>query len=151
MKEYYTLFLLLLFVSFCFSQKVEYPEAKDGYKKVELKLPSKIDNKDFKIEIFLVSNMKLDDCENASLNAKLETKFLVPPARYAYYELSNPNIEIITFKNGNCSNKKIDKKVYNYPKIEEYRSVLPYTFYIPKNMDIEYRIWKVEPKYIEVK
>lgn len=144
-------FILLFFTVLCFSQKVEYPDAKEGFKKVELKLAQKSNEKDYKIEIFLVSNMKLDDCENASLNAKLETKFLIPPGRYAYYELSNSNIETMTFKNGNCSNQKIDKKAYNYPKMEEYSSTLPYVFYIPKNMNIEYRIWKAEPKYIEVK
>lgn len=148
MKKYYT-FLLLFFICFCFSQKVEYPEAKEGFKKVELILPPKIDNKDYKIEIFVTFMTKATKCDSPISTVRLEREYLLSGNRYVYYEVKNKNVETVVLMNVDCGSK-VDKKAYNYPLLEEYRSVHPYIFYIPKNMHIEYRIWKVEAKYIDV-
>jgi len=128
---------------------MEYPEAKEGFKKVEFKLPLKDNYKDYKVEIFVVFLTKATKCDNVSSTVKLERGYLLP-GRYVYYELKNSNIETVVMSNGDCG-EKIDIKAYNYPLFEEYRSESPYVFYIPKNMNIEYRIWKVDPKYIIVK
>ncbi|GAA5099750.1 hypothetical protein GCM10023210_37520 [Chryseobacterium ginsengisoli] len=127
---------------------MEYPEAKEGFKKVEFKLPIKDNYKDYKVEIFVTFMTKATKCDAASSTVNLERGYLLP-GRYVYYEVKNKNIETVVMTNSNCG-EKIDKKVYNYPLFEEYRSESPYICYIPKDMKIEYRIWKVEPKYIVV-
>jgi len=148
MKKYCTI-LLLSFAVFCFSQKIEYPEAKDGYKKVELKLLSKIHDKDYKIEIFVTFMSKVAQCMSVTSTVKLEREYLLENNRYVYYEVKNKNVQTLGLTNSDCG-LKINKKIYNNPLLEEYHSTYPYIFYIPKNMEIEYRIWKVEPKYIQV-
>lgn len=149
MKKVYT-FILFFCAILCFSQKVEYPDAKEGFKKVEFKLPLKDNYRDYKVEIFVTFMMKATKCDNPSSTVKLETEYLLSGNRFVYYEVKNENIETLVMTNGNCG-EKINKKVYNYPLFEEYRPEISYVFYIPKDMNIEYRIWKAEPKYIEVK
>ncbi|KFF09580.1 hypothetical protein IX38_03555 [Chryseobacterium luteum] len=149
MKKGYT-FILLFFFILCFSQKPEYPQPKDGYKKVELKLPQKENEKDYKIEIFVTFMMTVTKCDTPSSTVKLEREYLLSGNRYVYYEVKNHNIETVVLISDKCK-EKISKKVYNFPLNEEYESQRPYIFYIPKKMNVEYRIWKAEPKYIEVK
>lgn len=149
MKKVYT-FILFFCAILCFSQKVEYPDAKEGFKKVEFKLPLKDNYRDYKVEIFVTFMMKATKCDKPSSTVKLETGYLLSGNRFVYYEVKNENIETVIMTNGNCG-EKINKKVYNYPLFEEYRPEISYVFYIPKDMNIEYRIWKAEPKYIEVK
>lgn len=143
-------FIFLFLVIFCCSQKVEYPIAKEGYKKIEFKLPKKDNYRDYMVEIFVTFMTKATKCDTPSSTVKLEREYLLSGNRYIYYEVKNKNVETVIMMNGNCG-EKIDKKAYNYPLLEEYRSGIPYVCYIPQDMDIEYRIWKVEPKYIIVK
>lgn len=143
-------FILLFYTILCYSQKVEYPDAKEGFKKVEFKLPKKDNYGDYKVEVFVTFMTKATKCDTTSSSVRLERQYLLSGNRYVYYEVKNQNFETVVMTNGNCG-EKMDKKVYNYPLLEEYRPEIPYVFYIPKKMNIEYRIWKAEPKYIEVK
>lgn len=148
MKTYFTFILIMIF-GLCSAQNPQYPEPKEGFKKIELSLPKKSNEKDYKVEFFVTLVRKVAKCSSPSSTVKLERRYLLPN-RYVYYEVKNQNIQIVTLMNAECGDK-IDKKVYNYPLTEEYQSRSPYIFYIPKDMNIEYRIWKVDTKYIEIK
>ena len=150
MKKLFLLFTVLLFTNI-YSQKVQYPEPKESYKKVVINLPELKNEKDFKVEIFLTQNIKMKNCESGDFNVKLNQKFALPPSRFAYYEADN-SYESLTYKiNDDCKDEKLEKKIYNYPILESYQDRRSFIFYIPKYMNLEYRIWKVEPKFIEVK
>lgn len=150
MKKFYLLFTILL-ISDLYSQKIQYPEPKEGYKKVIINLPELKNEKDYKVEIFLTQKIKLNKCENGNFNVKLNQKFALPPSRFAYYEAENSYESVIFKVNDECVEEKVEKKIYNYPIFENYQERRSFIFYIPQNLDLEYRIWKVEPKYIEVK
>ena len=131
MKKLILLFTVLLFSKF-YSQKVQYPEPKEGYKKVSINLPELKNEKDYKVEIFLTQKMKMKNCEDGNFNLKLNQKYALPPSRFAYYEAEN-SYESIAFKiNDDCREEKIEKKIYNYPILENYQNRRSFIFYIPK-------------------
>ena len=150
MKNLFLLFTVLLFTDI-YSQQVQYPEPKDGYQKVFVNLPELKNEKDYKVEFFLTYKMKMKNCEDGNFNIKLNQKFVIPPSRFGYYETVD-NFESKTYKiSEHCKDEKVEKKIYSYPILENYQDRRSFIFYIPKYMNLEYRIWKVEPKFIEVK
>lgn len=147
------LLIAILFFSNTYSQKVQYPEPKEGYKKIELKLPKLKDEENYKIDVYGSIKSKIKKCEKETLEINFKEDFLVKPRNiYPFYVIEANNFATISQKMDNCEGSEIvEKKTYNRPLSLGYYSGFTRYFYIPKYMNLEYRIWKVEPKFIEVK
>ena len=152
MKNIILAFSILLVSNF-YSQQVQYPEPKEGYKKIELKLPKLKDEENYKIDVYISIKSKLKKCEKETLEIDFKEDFLVKPRNiYPFYKIDSNTFATILQKIENCEgNEIVEKKTYNSTLSLGYYSGITRYFYIPKYMNLEYRIWKVEPKFIEVK
>lgn len=147
-------FVLLVTGIYAFGQEeVTYPEPKEGFKRVDIKLPNIKNEVDYKVEVNFSMMHEMLDCEKGSFTLPdFETRYLKPPHKYPYYVIDENNYEVVVGRSGTCSSKKVQKKIYSSnPIFIEYNSIFTYRYYVPKNINVEYRIWKAEPHFTEVK
>lgn len=114
-----------------------FPKAKEGYKQVYIQLPIAKNENDLKVEFF-VGAEKLLDCNKHFLMGKVNTQD-VQGWGYSYYEVES-NGETGGTLMGCPDQKKTKKFVSLQPEIVRYNSKLPLVFYIPKDMEVRYRI-----------
>ena len=114
-----------------------FPKAKDGYKQVYIQLPVAKNEKDLKVEYF-VGTEKMLDCNNYFLMGSVKSQDLQGWG-YNYYEVESNGETAGTLMG--CMNKKETKKfVYIKPEIVRYNSKLPLVFYVPKDLEVRYRV-----------
>lgn len=150
----YFCFVLFVVGIYAFGQEeVVYPEPKEGFKRVDIKLPAIKNEDDYKVEVNFSMMYEMLDCEKGGFTLPdFETRYLKPPHKYPYYVIDENKYEVAVGRNGTCGSKKVQKKIYSYkPILIEYSSIFTYRYYIPKNINVEYRIWKAEPHFTEVK
>lgn len=114
-----------------------FPKAKEGFKQVYIQLPVAKNEKDLKVEFF-VGVEKMLDCNNHFLMGKLNTLDLQGWG-YNYYEVES-NGETGGTLMACPDQKKTKKFVYLQPEIVRYNSKLPLVFYVPKDLEVRYRI-----------
>ena len=159
MKTIITTLLLLISALQMFAQnKPNYPEAKKGYKRVDLILPKIENSKDFKIEIQFSFDANVIECSNASFyfnpKTNLKEEYGIPNfERFPYYVIENDNVEIMEGRDSNCkSDKKVTRKIFStIDYFIEYQGYYARPFYIPESWSVEYRVWKASDKYITIK
>lgn len=143
-----------LLSSFLFSQNnPTYPEPQENFKRVDFILP-KIDNpEDFKVEITFSMEAEIVECSSASFSFninKIEEGYGIPSSRFPYYIVNAREVEIAQGYNGDCNNSKPKSKlkIYSsYKSMENYHYAFPIPYYIPKNWNLEYRVFKAVDKY----
>lgn len=114
-----------------------FPKAKDGYKQVYIQLPVAKNEQDLKVEYF-VGTEKMLDCNNYSLMGSVKSQDLQGWG-YNYYEVESNGEAAGTLMG--CMNKKATKKfIYIQPEIVRYNSKLPLVFYVPKDLEVRYRV-----------
>lgn len=114
-----------------------FPKAKDGFKQVYIHLPVAKNESDLKVEFF-VGVEKLLDCNNHFLMGKVKTQDLQGWG-YNYYEVESKGETGGTLMA--CPNQNKTKKfVYLQPEIVRYNSKLPLVFYVPKDLEVRYRV-----------
>lgn len=114
-----------------------FPKAKEGYKQVYIQVPTDKNESDLKIEFF-VGIEGMFDCNHQSLAGKIESKNLEGWG-YSYYEVKY-NGGMLTTNKG-CGSQKATKKFVSFqPEIVRYNSKLPLVLYVPKDMEVRYRI-----------
>ncbi|MFZ4929339.1 serine protease inhibitor ecotin [Chryseobacterium sp. Mn2064] len=114
-----------------------FPKAKDGYKQVYIQLPIEKNEKDLKVELF-VGMEKMLDCNNYFLMGDMKTKDLEGWG-YNYYEVDSKGETAGTLMG--CLNQKMTKKFVSLnPEIVRYNSKLPLVFYVPKDIEVRYRV-----------
>ncbi|WP_418124199.1 ecotin family protein [Chryseobacterium sp. PTM-20240506] len=114
-----------------------FPKAKDGYKQVYIQLPVAKNEKDLKVEYF-VGKEKMVDCNNYFMMGSVKSQDLQGWG-YNYYEVESNGETAGTLKG--CLNKKETKKfIYIKPEIVGYNSRLPLVFYVPKDLEVRYRV-----------
>ena len=146
MKPIYSLLLMLVF-SFCFSQENYYPGAKSGMKRVDVDLPKVSKDEKYKVEFFLTLDKEMEDCDVGKMSNKFQKRSY---GSNTYYEASS-SFDIKIYRDEKCGGKKMTKKVYNEPLMEDYKSNKKFVFYLPENMSIEYRLWKGDGDFIKAK
>jgi ecotin len=149
-----TLFLIIGLISFS-QNKPNYPEPKEGFKRVDLLLPKLKNQENMQVEIKFAFEIDMLDCERGSFsiypNLPIE-KFGIGSSRFPYYVLDSDNSEVSVGNNGNCANTKQKKKKYsNQNIIYNYQSSYSVPFYIPKNWNLVYRVWSTTDTYTIVK
>ncbi|GAB0156347.1 serine protease inhibitor ecotin [Chryseobacterium sp. Alg-005] len=153
MVRIFCLVLLALGIYTFGQEEIAYPEPKEGFKRVDIKLPKIKNEDDYKVEINFSMMYEMLDCEKGSFTMPdFETRYLKPPHAYPYYVIDKDIYDVVVRSKGTCGAKKVRKKIYSSkPILIEYSSIFTYRYYVPENMNVEYRIWKAEPNYIEVK
>ncbi|WP_313375170.1 ecotin family protein [Chishuiella sp.] len=130
-----------------------YPLPKENFKRVDFKLP-KIDNpENYKVEITFSMEANVVECSDTDFNFNknnIETGYGVGNSRFPYYIFNVNGVDLFQGYNGDCNKDKpkITKKIYsNYKNIDNYHYAFPIPYYIPKNWNLEYRIFKAEAEY----
>ncbi|WP_336718514.1 ecotin family protein [Chryseobacterium mucoviscidosis] len=114
-----------------------FPKAKEGFKQVYIQLPVAKNENDLKVEFF-VGTEKMLDCNKHFLIGKVNTQDLQGWG-YNYYEVESKGETGGTLMA--CPDQKLTKKfVYLQPETVGYNSKLPLVFYIPKDMEVRYRV-----------
>lgn len=145
MKQLAILFSIITFSVVNAQKKLDtsmYPEAKEGYEKVELILPEKANENDFKVEIKVGKYEIVDGCNHFFVMGDFK-EHDVKGWGYSYFEfISDGNIAGTLM--GCPDNKSIKKFISGQPEIVRYNSRLPIVVYVPKGMSLQYRFWSAE-------
>lgn len=114
-----------------------FPKAKEGFKQVYIQLPVAKNENDLKVEFF-VGAEKMLDCNKYFLMGKVNTQDLQGWG-YSYYEIESSGETGGTLMA--CPDQKKTKKFVSLqPEIVRYNSKLPLVFYVPKDLEVRYRI-----------
>jgi ecotin len=114
-----------------------FPKAKDGYKQVYIQLPVAKNENDLKVEFF-VGSEKMLDCNKHFLMGNVKTQDLQGWG-YNYYEVESNGETGGTLMA--CPDQKLTKKFVSLqPQIVTYNSKLPLVFYVPKDLEVRYRV-----------
>ena len=114
-----------------------FPKAKEGFKQVYIQLPVAKNENDLKVEFF-VGAEKMLDCNKHFLMGKVNTQDLQGWG-YSYYEIEYSGETGGTLMA--CPDQKKTKKFVSLqPEIVRYNSKLPLVFYVPKDLEVRYRI-----------
>ncbi|MCS3531118.1 serine protease inhibitor ecotin [Chryseobacterium sp. JUb7] len=116
-----------------------FPKAKEGYKQVYIQLPIAKNENDLKVEFFVGAEKSLD-CNKHFLMGNIKTQDLQGWG-YNYYDVESKGEVGGTLMA--CPDKKLTKQFVTLkPEIVRYNSKLPLVFYIPKDMEVRYRVWR---------
>lgn len=118
-----------------------FPKAKEGYKQVYIQLPIEMNENDLKVEYFVGAD-RMVDCNQQSIMGSIKKKD-VEGWGYSYFDVDSKG-ESMTTLMGCPDQKKTKKFVTLQPEITRYNSRLPLVFYIPKDLEVRYRILKPE-------
>lgn len=114
-----------------------FPKAKEGFKQVYIQLPKEKNENDLKVEFF-VGTEKMLDCNKHFLMGNVKTQDLEGWG-YNYYEVESNGETGGTLMA--CPDQKMTKKfVTLQPEIVRYNSNLPLVFYVPKDLEVRYRV-----------
>jgi len=114
-----------------------FPKAKEGYKQVFIQLPIAKNENDLKVEFF-VGIEKVLDCNKHFLVGKVTTQDLQGWG-YNYYDAESTGETGGTLMA--CPDQKKTKKFVSLqPEIARYNSKLPLVFYVPKDLEVRYRV-----------
>ncbi|EJL69180.1 serine protease inhibitor ecotin [Chryseobacterium populi] len=120
-----------------------FPKAKEGYKQVYIQLPVAKNENDLKVEFF-VGAEKMLDCNKHFLMGNVKTQDLQGWG-YTYYEVESTGETGGTLMA--CPDQKLTKKfVTLQPEIVRYNSKLPLVFYVPKDLEVRYRVLRPDAK-----
>lgn len=120
-----------------------FPKAKEGYKQVYIQLPVAKNEADLKVEFF-VGAEKMLDCNKYFLMGNVKTQDLQGWG-YNYYEVESNGETGGTLMA--CPDKKLTKKfVTLQPEVVRYNSKLPLVFYVPKDLEVRYRVLRPDTK-----
>lgn len=117
-----------------------YPAAAAGYNRHVIELPAQADETEYKVEI--IAGQTLDvDCNLQRLSGQWQEK-TVEGWGYSYYELSQVGPTRSTLMAcPDSSRKQAFVSVGGEPHLVRYNSKLPLVIYVPKDVEVRYRLW----------
>lgn len=121
-----------------------WPKAELGYKRVVIQLPTLKDEDAYRVELVPQKTMKAD-CNHIMINGKIEIKPLTGWG-YEYYVLSQispPASTRMACFPAVTQSKSIT--IQTDLSFIRYNSKLPIVVYIPKDVQLSYRIWSAAP------
>lgn len=124
-----------------------FPKAKEGYKKVVISLPEiKKEQENYKIEVFIGKVVTTDSCNTYSLIGEL-SEHQVEGWGYSYYNFDSESRILKTLMM--CpDDKKLERFVHNGGSLLQYNSKLPLVFYVADDLEVRYKIWKTDGKWL---
>ena len=146
MKQTMTLFLTLLLVTLLPLNAEPkdnihmFPEAKEGYVRYVVEVPKMENDTDHKVELLMGKKM-LADCNQRSLWGKIE-EVTLKGWGYTYLVVSDIQNGPTTMMQ--CLEPPKEKFLYIRDTLRRYNSRLPLVIYVPKGVEVRYRIWNAE-------
>lgn len=120
-----------------------FPDAKPGYKQVYIKVPTKKNENNLKVEIF-VGKTQMVDCNRHFMGGTIQTVNLEGWG-YDYYVVESEGV-IGSTKMACPDNKMTKEFVHMESKLLRYNSKLPIVIYVPEGLEVNYKIWKAGKK-----
>lgn len=104
----------------------------------------------YKVELYVVKSLEVDNCNKHYLFGDFEVRRL-DGFGFSYF-IFNSNSNIISTKMG-CGDdiKKIRNVASGKTEIVRYISAMPIVVYTPKDMEVKYKLWKVDPKEMDAR
>jgi len=121
-----------------------YPEAEKGFTRQVIHLPAQADESAYKLEILAGKTLQVD-CNRQRLGGSLEERTLEGWG-YSYYRLdkvSGPASTLMACPDG--KNTEAFVPVVGEGFLLRYNSKLPVVVYVPKDVEVRYRIWSASP------
>ncbi len=121
-----------------------YPPAKEGYEQVIIHLPKKKSEDNLKVEITVGKNVEVDKCNSHFLLGSFKDS-TVEGWGYNFFEYNSKG-DVGGTLMGCPDNNKVIKFVTGGSEFIHYNSKLPIVIYIPKGMEVKFRIWTADKK-----
>lgn len=147
MKAFLIFLLVSMTVQTAFSadhkELKAFPEAKAGMERLVIVLPHKERGEEdsFKVELIPGKEMMTDGVNKTRLGISLEPKPLKGWG-YTFYEMKGKPIAMSTLMAPLPGAKKVKKFVKGQGFTIPYNSRLPIVIYLPKGIEMRYRIWQ---------
>lgn len=153
-KSLFTLvfaFLLISTTGMLFAQKnanlakeIEmFPAPKHGFKQVFIKVPSKKNENNYKVEI-LVGKTEMVDCNRHFMGGTIEEKNLDGWGYTYYVAETNGNVGSTMMA---CPDGKLTKQfIHLQSMMVNYNSRLPIVIYVPEGLEVNYKVWSAGKK-----
>lgn len=153
-KSLFTLvfaFLLISTTGMLFAQKnanlakeIEmFPAPKHGFKQVFIKVPSKKNENNYKVEI-LVGKTEMVDCNRHFMGGTIEEKNLDGWGYTYYVAETNGNVGSTMMA---CPDGKLTKQFIHLQSMTvNYNSRLPIVIYVPEGLEVNYKVWSAGKK-----
>ncbi|WP_434777625.1 serine protease inhibitor ecotin [Neisseria sp. Ec49-e6-T10] len=122
-----------------------YPKAETGYTRNVINLPTLKNEDNVKVELLIGKDLMVD-CNRQMLGGTIETKTLQGWG-YDYFVVSDVKGPMSTLMA--CPNQQKRKafvRIGNINQLYRYNSKLPMVIYVPKDVQVKYRIWSASPK-----
>lgn len=116
-----------------------FPTSKEGMSRFIIQLEAKENEKDFKVEIY-AGKMAEIDCNTYNLLGDFEQMNLKGWG-YSFYNF-NSNGMIVGTRKGCPESSKHQAFVSSTSKLIRYNSKLPIVVYLPKGIELKYKIWQ---------
>lgn len=124
-----------------------FPETIDGMDRYVIYLDKKKNENLLKVEILPGKVMEVD-CNNHRLMGKIEEKD-VAGWGYTYFSFDSNGQAVSTMMS--CPDPKKMEFVYGESKLINYNSKLPIVVYVPKGIELKYKIWSAGKEKAAVK
>ena len=120
-----------------------FPAPKDGMKRVVIVLPHKERGEEgrFKVELFPGKELETDGVNQVRLGVSIEPRPLKGWG-YTFYEVTGSPVVMSTLMAAPEGTPKVKKFVTGKPLMIRYNSRLPIVVYVPRDVEIQYRIWE---------
>ncbi|GKX54872.1 ecotin [Leminorella grimontii] len=125
------------------SEVAPYPDAQKGQTRYAIFLPEMKHENGLKVELLIGKEMDVD-CNRHALGGKLESKDLKGWG-YSYYVVNDVKGPVATMMA--CPDGVKHKEFVTIPlgsDLISYNSKLPIVVYVPKDIDVRYRVWSAE-------
>lgn len=126
-----------------------FPLAEKGMEQKVIRLEPKENEDDYMVEVMIGKKSKVDTCNRYFLGGNFKENNL-DGWGYNYYTFSTDGIIGGTLM-GCMNNKKVQKVVYAPSEKVRYNSKLPIVIYVPKDYQVDYRIWSASNEVNTVK
>lgn len=119
-----------------------YPQAEKGMSRQVIFLPKQENEQNYQVELLIGKTLSVD-CKRRRMGGTLESKTL-PGWGYDYLVLEKLSAPVSTLMAcpDHTKTKKFIAAMLGDDAMQRYNSRLPIVVYVPKDVEVKYRIWK---------
>lgn len=124
-----------------------FPPAEKGYVRYAIKLPSVQKPEEYKIQVLIGKNVRLDPHNRYRFHGEIK-KETIKGWGYSYYILQKVGPMAGTLMAIPEGTPKVERFIEVMPSLDlvRYNSRLPLVVYVPESFEVRYRLWKTDGK-----